>query len=201
MNIRLFTLLAIFALGGLSLTDTQAQTNPIVGDVDFIGVATFNTMSLSSAKRVKLWDISKVVDRSGTFTSFVNPQDNVTMSAPWIFNSGTVAAPMPGPSRPALWSVGGFTFDLTTSNVVLQTSGVLNVTGFGTVSGNGFDPTLGLWSFTASNDGSQQSRFSFQANTSVPEAGTVVFFALGGLGLIAVQYRRWKCDPSSKITA
>ena len=49
--------------------------------------------------------------------------------------SGTPAMPMPGPATPALWSVGGFTFDLTSSSVVPpQSANFLNITGTGFIS-------------------------------------------------------------------
>ena len=41
------------------------------------------------------------------------------MTAPWTFGSG----------RTALWSVGGFTFDLTTSIITQQGNGLLAVSG------------------------------------------------------------------------
>lgn len=188
MKTRFLALLAFFVLNGFH--SLQAQ-NPIQGDIDFNGVVTFDTMSLATATQVNIWNTSFVSQRSGDFVAFVNVTDNATMTAPWVFNSGTPGAPAPGPATPALWSVGGFTFDLTSSMVFLQDSGFLNVTGVGTVFGHGFDPTPGLWSFTSSNDGSPQSTFSFQANTSVPESSTVGLLILGAVGLVATR-GRWK---------
>ena len=54
----------------------------------------------------------------------------MTMAAPWNFNSGPLAG---------LWSVGGFTFNLTASSIVMQGNGFLTVSGTGTITGNGFD--------------------------------------------------------------
>lgn len=199
MKTRFLTFLAFCALGGLA--SQEAQAAPIVGDIDFNGVVTFDTMSLDSATQVSLWNFTVVTQRTGDFTPFVSVGNNPAMSAPWIFNSGTPGAPLPGPALNALWSVGNFTFDLTMSQVAVQSSGLLNVTGFGTVSGNGFDPTPGLWSFTAVNDGSPQATFSFQANTSVPEAETTAFLVMGGLGLVALTYRRWRRDATAETIA
>ena len=56
------------------------------------------------------------------------------MATPWIFHPST--------ATPGLWSVGGFTFDLISATVVTQTATFLNITGTGTVSGNGFEDTL-----------------------------------------------------------
>ncbi|MGI8891020.1 MAG: PEP-CTERM sorting domain-containing protein [Chthoniobacterales bacterium] len=183
--------LALFLLCFTSLTalfSDRAQAAPITGNIDFVGTVTFNTMSLDTATQVDLWDSSFVVSRTGDFTS-VPVGAQPMMGTPWIFNTGTPALPLPGAPLPGLWSVGGFTFDLTTSSIVLQTSTFLNVTGFGLVTGNNFDSTAGLWSFTVSSDGNPQTNFSFQADTSVPEASTLGFLAVGAVGLI-VFWRR-----------
>ena len=80
----------------------------------------------------------------------------VTMAAPWNFSSGPL---------PALWSVGGFTFDLTASSIVPQGNGFLNVSGTGTITGNGFDPTPGSWRFSTQNPPAN-GVFSFSASTT-----------------------------------
>jgi len=77
------------------------------------------------------------------------------MGGIWTFGSGL----------PALWYVDGFTFDLTTSTKTYNTGGFLVVTGPGTISGNGFNPTAGTWTFTTQNP-SANGIFSFSASTS-----------------------------------
>ena len=77
------------------------------------------------------------------------------MTAPWTFGSG----------QPALWSVGGFTFDLTTSTITHQGNGFLTVSGTGTISGNGFTATPGTWRFSTQNP-SANGVFSFSASTT-----------------------------------
>ena len=174
----------------------QAQTTsrPIVGSIDFGGVVTFDTMSLASVKEVMQWNSSFVLQDSGDFTS-VSPGSHSTMAPQWIFNSGTPSSPSAGPSTSALWSVGGFTFDLSTSNVLPgQSNNFLHVTGTGTVSStnNAFQATPGVWSFTVSNsNGQDQTTFGFQANaTSVPEAGTISLLAIGLVFLAAATLRK-----------
>ena len=108
------------------------------------------------------------------------------MATPWIFN--------PSMATPGLWSVDGFTFDLTSSTVVTQNATFLNITGVGTVSGNGFDPTPARWAFTVQNAGGGTGDFfSFSANTSsngVPDGGSAV--ALLGISLVAIEFVRRK---------
>jgi hypothetical protein len=103
-----------------------------------------------------------------------------TMAQLWIFNPST---PTPG-----LWSVGGFTFDLLSSSIVLQNASHLDIDGTGIVSGNGFAPTNMDWSFSVQSSGGRpRVKFSFSADaTAVPDGGTTVMLlgaALGALGL------------------
>ncbi len=167
----------------------QAKAAPIQGSIDFNGVVTFNTTSLATATQVSIWNNSFVAQRTGDFIPFTNVFDNVTMTAPWVFNSGTPGTPLPGPSTPALWQVGGFTFDLTSCTVTLQNPTFLNVTGPGIASGNGFDSTPGVWSFSSSNaGGNPQTTFSFQSDTVVPEASTIGLFVIGSLGMVGIYH-------------
>jgi hypothetical protein len=77
---------------------------------------------------------------------------------------------------------------------VSQSATFLNITGFGTASGNGFDPTPGTWSFTSSDsNGQNQTTFGFQAqSTAVPEPSTVALLGAGISSLIASRKRRAK---------
>jgi len=159
---------------------------PISGEIDFGGVVTYNTNSLSTATQVTQWNSSIVLQDSGDFanpTYNINPGDSAMMSAPWTFNSGTVAIPAPGPPLNALWKIGGFTFDLSTSMVVSQSSTFLDVTGSGTISGNSFDPTPGTWSFTSTkSDGGTSNSFGFQAQSAaVPEPSSVLLLVVGSV--------------------
>jgi PEP-CTERM motif len=158
---------------------------PITGSIDFAGVVTFDTMSLATATRVNTWNSSFVLQDSGDFSS-IAAGTNVTMAAPWIFNPST--------NTPSLWSVGGFKFDLASSVIVSQSATFLNITGFGTISGNGFDPTPGTFSFTASDsNGQNQTTFGFQAqSTAVPEPSTVALLGAGISSLVASRKRRAK---------
>ena len=174
--------LVVLAMAILSavLPASPTLSAPIQGTIDFGGVVTFDTISLATATRVNIWNSSFVLQDSGNFSG-IAPGTNATMAAPWIFNPST--------PTPALWSVGGFTFDLSASTIMSQSSTFLDIRGVGTISGNGFDPTPGTWSFSASRgDGGTASNFGFQAQSAaVPEASTVALLAVGSV-LIG---RRW----------
>ena len=166
----------------------QVTAAPISGEIDFGGVVTYNTTSLATATQVTQWNNSIVLQRSGDFanpTYSIDPGDPATMaSSAWTFNSGTPATPAPGPALNALWSIGGFTFDLSSSMVVSQSSTFLDVAGSGTISGNGFDPTPGTWSFTSTkSDGGTSDSFGFQAQSAaaVPEPSSMLLLVSGSV--------------------
>jgi len=184
------TILAVLATGVLScgLFSQQAQAAPITGDIQFAGEVAFDTNSLATATRVVTWfdvfhnaGFSSVTSASGDF-GFIAPGTQATMGAPWIFNPST-------PTN-ALWSVGGFTFDLTSSTIVTQNATTLVIEGTGIVSGNGFDPTVMDWSFTTQSAGGKtRTTFSFSANgATVPDGGSAV--ALLGLALTGIEVLR-----------
>ena len=158
----------------------ETQARPAVGSIDFGGVVTFDTLSLATATRVNTWNSSFVLQDFGDFST-ISPGTSVTMAPQWIFNPST---PTPG-----LWSVGGFTFDLTSSTIVRQNANFLNVTGLGTISGNSFDPTPGVWSFSSSSsNGSTSTTFGFQSTTqAVPEPGTVAFLVVASTAAVLLR--------------
>jgi hypothetical protein len=180
-------LLAVLAAGCVASTFPchQAQAAMINGAITFSGGAVFDTSSLATATRVNTFTDVAVTSRDGDFASTVSVGDSVTMAMPYIF--------MPSTATPSLWSVGGFTYDLASSTVVLQNADFLVISGTGTVSGNGFDATTGTWSFTAQSPDAN-GVFSFSAATGgqggVPDGGTTV--ALFGIALAGVELIRRK---------
>jgi hypothetical protein len=187
------TILTLLATGLLScgIFSQQAQAGFISGQISFSGSAIFNTTNLAAANTVTHFkDINNVDGKAtvvgvstGSFSGIVSGTQ-ASFTQPYQFN--------PSVGVTALWSVGGFTFDLLTSAIVTQTSTFLNITGTGTLHNAGFTDTAGVWNFTVSNaSGSPQDTFSFAASTSaVPEGGSAL--ALLGLGLVAVELLRRK---------
>jgi hypothetical protein len=146
---------------GLMASQPQAapMAMPITGSISIKGGAHLNTNSVNTVTKVTGWlngnnQPPTVVSRSGSFAS-VSVGAPVTMTAPWNFNSGPL---------PALWSVGGFTFNLTASSIVMQANGFLNVSGTGTISGTGFTATPGSWKFSTQNPPAN-GVFSFSASS------------------------------------
>ena len=166
-----------------ALVTSGAQAAMVEGAITFAGGAKFDTNSLATATRVTLFKNVKVMSEDGDFTGIVSDDDAVTMAVPYIFTPST--------ATPALWSVDGFTFDLDGSVVVLQNADFLLISGTGTITGNGFDPTPGTWSFTAQSP-KAGGVFSFSSSDGflAPDGGSTV--ALLGLGLTGIWMIRRK---------
>lgn len=180
---------AVCGLGGV------AQAIPISGNITFAGGVELDTSSAGTATEVLAWTGTGgsgspvVISADGSFSATVG--DSATFSAPWFFNSGAVSD---------LWSVGGFTFDLTSSHVIFQggSPAVVAVDGIGAVMGNGESPEAMTWSFSTSDPGAagvDALIFSFQVaggttGASVPDGGTTAMLlglAVLGLGLVKKQ--------------
>jgi VPDSG-CTERM motif len=158
---------------------SMAQATPITGNIGFSGAVDMNSTSVNSATEVTSWLNTVAASPSGSFVGIVNNGDAVAMTGatPWSFNSGPLAN---------FWSVDGFTFNLTSSSIVSQVGGFLNVLLAGSVSGNGFTTTAFDGSFQVADPASggpetYTERLSFN---SVPDGGTTV--VLLGLGLLSL---------------
>src|SRR6266404_8619706 len=183
------TILAVLATGLIScaLFSQQAQAGMITGTITFGGSVNLNTASAGTATAVTGWHgfggvgNPLVVDADGDFLTYVTPGvSSAVFATPWSFNSGAVAN---------FWSVGGFTFNLVASSIFMQggnPAGVV-VTGYGWITGNGFDPTYGAWAFSTQDPSvGQTARFTFSAATgNVTDSGSTVAFL--GLALIGVE--------------
>jgi len=187
-----FTLIAAgFAL--VAFSTQEAKADHIHGRIDFAGSVMFDSSALQNATQVNQWfdvfgngpNLVNVAHVTGTYATFGGgiPQGSqATMAIPWVFTSAT----------PGLWTVGGFTFDLSSATIIMQTGTFLDIEGVGTVSGNGFEVTNARWAFSVQNAGGGGGEiFSFSANTaSVPDGGSAV--ALLGISLVAIEFVRRK---------
>lgn len=184
MKRKLVTMAAITAaVCGLA---GVAHAIPISGNITFAGGVTLDTDSAGTATEVTSWTgpggvgMPQVISADGSFSGIPGGTE-ATFSAPWKFNSGT---------QDNLWTVDGFTFNLTSSHIFAQggdPAGVL-VDGIGAVTGpEGLDAEAMTWSFSTS-DPSASGIFSFQVangtTQEVPDGGTTAM--LLGLGVLAL---------------
>jgi len=169
----------IVAAASVVCVASMAQATPITGNIGFSGAVDMNSTSANSATEVTSWLNTVAASPSGSFVGLVNNGDAVSMTGatPWSFNSGALAN---------FWSVDGFTFNLTSSSIVSQVGGFLNVLLIGTVSGNSFSTTAFNGSFQVADpaSGGPQTYTERLSFNSVPDGGTTV--VLLGLGLLSL---------------
>ena len=183
-------ILSVFAAVALCST---AHAASIIGSINFssggnggiilqdsVGNVTVNPLL---AVGVQSWLFPKVDTRSGSFISVPNGQ-SVTFSQPWIFNPSNPMTP--------LWTIvgfGNFTFNLTSSVTKLQDNDFLLIEGTGTLTGDDFDDTPGIWFFTTQGPATE-SKFSWSSSTTaVPEGSTAALLA-GAMLTISFLRRR-----------
>ena len=178
-------LVLAFSVSNVALADQISGNITFSGRVTMADSSNVATNDVNVATQVTTWlhpflntpGAKPVVgDADGDFALYVTGGDAVTITNPWAFNSGALTP---------FWSVDGFTFDLISSAIISQGGGQVSVTGTGTVTGHGFDPSLGVWNFTSQNPSSgSPARFTFSAATAVPEGGTTAL--LLGLSLVSL---------------
>jgi hypothetical protein len=162
------------------LLNQPANAVPITGNIGFSGAVQLNTGNSQTATTAVNWLGVMVGDSSGVFAA-IPDRTPVAMSAPWQFNSGPLNN---------FWSVGGFTFNLTSSAVALQDGLFLDVVMFGTVSAVGFDTTSFTGTFQVGNPAANglttfTERMSFG---SVPDGGaTLLLLGAACVGLALVR--------------
>ncbi|MEM9387874.1 MAG: PEP-CTERM sorting domain-containing protein [Pseudomonadota bacterium] len=101
-----------------------------------------------------------------------------------FIDTGSLDFPFPPIAGFELFA-GGLVFDLETISVVFQDTFFISLEGRGTFTAPGFDPTPGVFRFSAQDAG---MNFSFSASqASVPEPAPL---ALIGLGIVAMGLRR-----------
>jgi hypothetical protein len=188
---KMFTLAGVTVMCATALFSQQAEAAKIKGAISFGGTAILNTNDALTATAVNEWHFV-----GSTGLPYVNnaSQDflptlgqSVTFAAPWVFTAAT----------PTLWSVLGFSFDLT-SSVVTHDSVSVTVKGFGIMHKAGFDDTFGSFNFTTQNPGADPdlggplpASFSFSSSgNALPDGGSAM--ALLGIALLGVEGIRRK---------
>lgn len=159
-------LFALFTSAALLFVSSVASAVPIDGSINFFGVSNTVADVTGNAVQNVTFTLQQAAVTTGDFSG-------ITIGTSVAFTNLTPVAP-----TASLWSVGGFTFDLV--NVLTNTisgTGAAEISGTGTVSGNGYDATVFSWLYTAQEGNNQ----TFSASSIPAPAGT----ALLGLTLLA----------------
>lgn len=186
-NSKIPPILAAIALGSV------AQAASVVGVINFSsgpggGVilqdsAGNATTDLAAATGVKEWLLPEVDATSGSFISVPDGQ-SVSFSQPWIFDPSTPTTP--------LWTIvgfGDFTFNLSSTTIVVRNSGLLIISATATLTGANFDATPATWLFSTSG-GPSEGKFSWSSETAaVPEASSSALLGAALLGLCFLRCR------------
>ncbi len=172
---NIIIVISISFLSILSLNTYAATINGsfgIIGDLNAVGGT-----DLSSVTGISL---SKVWGTDGS----LNDTSNVTF---FSTGAGGTTASLTGATLPAssFLTIEGWNFQLTTLNVIDQRSNLLSLKGSGSLSGNGYDTTNAIWSFSTGN----MTSYNMTVST-VPLPAAVWLFGSGLLGLAGIARRR-----------
>lgn len=178
---RVFFAAIVFAV---SLGSVNASS--ITGDMGITGAFGFTSSGgLETATLITL-ESTPPGDPNGTSGSG-DIGTTVTFGTQGTIGSGTIDLASFSPITNLL-TIGGWQVDLTSMLIVDQTASVLNLSGDGQLTGNGYDPTAATWTLSSNDAGSSYSMTVTASPVPVPAA--VWLFGSGLIGLVGVARRR-----------
>ena len=190
---RFNTLLAALGIACFAWTATpSANAIPINGTITFSppDPNTFGTVTTSGGTTSVVFPTPMLVQTT------VGDYNAVPLLTPATFTNfsftGSGAASTLVGAPITVWTVGGFSFQLTSLLSTTVSPGVFSILGNGIANGPGFQATAGVFSLSGTGN---QPTFTFQASTTasgvaVPDGGTTV--ALLGLTLVGLEGMRRK---------
>ena len=174
------TWLKLLVLGVASLTAGISHAAFITGNMGLTGSfeATGGT-DLSDATGISLTTVTGTSGDGVLGTT-------VDFGTTGVVNNGSFAFNPPDPGVVNLLEIGGWQVDLSVISLVDQTPSILTMQGTGAVSGNGFDLTPTIWTFSANAVGSSYS----MTVSAVPLPAAVWLFGSGLIGLAVIARRK-----------
>ena len=187
------------AAAGLFAMGTAAQAAPIIGNIGFLGSASFKdgaTLDTGNVVNNDLNSATQVLFAPGNQSVGTNATKTGTYSAIAAFTPATftsflfTTAPITN-----LWTVtyngNTYSFDLGSSPIVKTYAAgtqTLGLSGVGTLHATGYDDTAGTFNF--STQGGSTAEITFSASSAVPVPAALFFAAPALLGVFGVSRRK-----------
>jgi len=177
------------ALAGLGLVAGNALSTPINGVIQLTGQVTLTGgTSFQTATGIEFLEavgdlhLDQALVSDASFTLAPTKGLTATMQdfqfSPFVANN-------------PVWSVDGFSFAMNSITYDSNNGTFLNLAGTGTISGNGYDATVGTFTFSTQNTGDVDFSWSGSTSTSpVPEPATMLLFGTGIAGLAGIARRK-----------
>jgi len=150
-----------------------ASAVPIKGDIGFTGAFTLDSggNDFTAATTVQITSAKVAGSVTGDFALAGIVDGMAAAYSNFTYNPTTTPVAN-------IWSVGGFTFDLKTMNVVTNVKSSLSLDGYGIIKSAGFTDTGGYWTFTANSAGSNMT----WSSSTAPEPAITLLLATGLIG-------------------
>ena len=162
---KLLAALALTAFAGV------ASAAAITGSIGFTGAYTHDGTDLNDATTITITSAEVQGVTSGSFLDAGIVDGTAATYSDFVFDP--VSTPIAN-----IWSVGVFTFELTSMSVDFQSGALLALSGKGTFSttDNSLDDAFGDWTFTANETG---SNLTWSSSAAVPEPAIILLLATG----------------------